>query len=383
MAGPPRALILDRNRTLARRLNRVLVSVGYQSVALTDESALTNLQTSQLPADDLLLLVSEAAGLGVVLSALRAPGSGQRAAVLYGTAEELDLIELLAEPGVIALLGTRPPRGSQSIDNRGAARSATGASPTDVTLVPAQRSDLEAELLGVARHLRGAPLPPLQAHLLWGAQAYCTDIANIGGREAAVTRIVSLCMDQLGTSRRVADSAGEVVHELITNAMYDAPIDHGGQPRYAHDRTAPVDLPPEDRVTFRYGTDGLRLGLEVADRFGRLGRLHLQGSLRRATAGQVNRDRGGAGLGLSLIYRSCQTLQVDVEPGLRTRVTVILDLDPQRPGDLGPRPGKSVIFPDRPDRTDRPVRPVRPVAPLRPEQDRGADALPEQQAELP
>lgn len=319
MVGPPRALIFDRNRTVARRLFRVLVSAGFQAEIAPDEAAVARVDM----ATGLWLLVSEAAGVAPILKLLQSPPEGsQRCGVFYGNADELDFPALLAEPRVLGALGARPSSG---------------------TALP--RPDLESELLGLARHLRGAALPPMQAQLLWGAQAFSTTIANLAGREAAVARVVSLCSEGLSASRRVADSAGEVVHELITNAMYDAPVDSGGQPRYAHDRTAHVELSLEDRVTFRYGTDGLRLGLEVADRFGRLTRQHLLDSLRRAASGSVSFERGGAGIGLSMIYRASQSLLVDVEPGVRTRMTAILDLDPTRQTEPGPRPGRSLIFP--------------------------------------
>jgi hypothetical protein len=98
-------------------------------------------------------------------------------------------------------------------------------------------------------------------------------------------------------------------------------------------------------VTFRYGTDGIRLCIETSDRFGRLRRGDLVRSLRRAAAGQVNQGQGGAGIGLSVVYRTSQTLQVDVEPGSRTRVTAVMELDVARTTE-GPRPGRSLIFPD-------------------------------------
>ena len=44
-------------------------------------------------------------------------------------------------------------------------------------------------------------------------------------------------------------------------------------------------------MTFRYGTDGIRLCIETADRFGRLRRTDLTRSLRQAAAGQVNQTR--------------------------------------------------------------------------------------------
>src|SRR5262249_47731697 len=143
-------------------------------------------------------------------------------------------------------------------------------------------------------------------------------------------RIVKLCGDQLNVGSRVTNAIAEVVHELLTNAMYDAPIDAQGRAIYAHDRTAPIQLSAEDKVTFRYGTDGLRLAVEAVDRFGRLRRAALVRSLRRAQSGQVNRAEGGAGIGMSMVYRTVQALQIDVEPGLRTRVTAVFDLEPLR-----------------------------------------------------
>jgi hypothetical protein len=309
-----RAIVVDRNRTVARRLQRILCGAGYQAEACErGQIAEEEQRRSGAP----LLLVGEADAQEEVLLAVRQPGC---VGVLYGMAEELDGAELLSTPGLCAILGHRGPG-------------------------PGGRLDLEPELIALARHLRGAPPPPLQAHLLWGAVAFSAEIANIDGREAAVQRVLTLCADQLAVPRRVADSAGEVVHELITNAMYDAPVDAQGAPRYHRDRTAPIDLPPEDLVLFRYGTDGLRLAVEVEDRFGRLSRRDLHESLRRGAAGQVSRDAGGAGIGLSLVHRVSAALWVDVEPRRRTRVTAVLELDPARPEGGAPRPGRSLVFP--------------------------------------
>ncbi len=317
------AIVIDRNRTTAKRLARILVSAGY-TVKTYEDTAVALLPAMQAePGVSIWLLVGEAAAAETITAAASAVAKAREPqrrcqAALYGAGDELDVPTLLEHAGVAALLGLRQASG---------------------------RMDLESELLGLASHLRGQPLLPLQAYLLWGAQAFSTGITNIGGRDAAEARIVKLCTEHLNISRRVADNIGEVVHELITNAMYDAPIDREGRPRYAHDRTAHIELPAEDRVTFRYGTDGIRLCIETADRFGRLRRSDLVRSLKRAAAGQVNQGQGGAGIGLSLVYRTSQTLQVDVEPGHRTRVTSVMELDAARTGE-GARPGRSLIFPD-------------------------------------
>lgn len=321
------AIVIDKNRATAKRLARVLVSAGYAVKTFEDEAPPIAATVAADPSIGTWLLLGEAAASPAILGALAKPEHKRCRGVLYGCEGELDVPALCEQPAVVALLGQRSGAGRE----------------------------LETELLGVASYLRGQPLMPMQAYLLWGAQAFSTSIINVGGRDAAEARIVKLCKEQLSISGRVADSIAEVVHELITNAMYDAPVDASGRALYAHDRTANITLPADDKVTFRYGTDGMRLVVETADRFGRLRRSDLVKSLRRAAAGQINRSQGGAGIGLSMVVRTAQAVQVDVEPGARTRVTAVLDLDVQRPGaaagaagEVQSRPARSIIFPDLP-----------------------------------
>jgi len=312
------AIVLDKNRASGKRMARILVSAGYTVKTFEDEppQALWAAIAAE-PDFSSWLLLGESSAAPTLCSLLARPEARRYCRGLVYGGEELDVSTLCEQPGLVAVLGQRG----------------------------AQTRDLETELLGVANYLRGQPLPPLQAYLMWGASAYSTSINNVAGRDAAEARIVKLCSEQLNISSRIANSVGEVVHELLTNAMYDAPVDSQGRAIYAHDRTAPIQLATEDRVIFRYGTDGLRLVVETADRFGRLRRLDLVRSLRRAATGQVNRAQGGAGIGLSMVYRTAQAMQVDIEPGTRTRVTAVFDLETARAAE-GSRPGRSLIFPD-------------------------------------
>jgi hypothetical protein len=319
------AIVLDKSRASGKRLARILVSAGYTVKTYEDETP-QSLWTAISGEPDMLswLLVGELGSSAVICPVLgRLEARRNCRGVLYcgggkdAPAEEPDVATLCEQQGLVAVLNSR------STATR----------------------DFEMELLGIASYLRGQPLLPMQAYLLWGAAAYSTSIGSVNGRDSAESRIVKLCTDQLNVSSRVANSVGEVVHELITNAMYDAPIDAHGQVLYAHDRTANIQLATENRVTFRYGTDGLRLVVETVDRFGRLRRADLVRSLRRAASGQVNRAQGGAGIGLSMVYRTAQALQVDVEPGTKTRVTAVFDLEAARASE-GARSGRSLIFPD-------------------------------------
>ena len=332
------AIVLDKNRATGKRLARVLASAGYSTKTFDEESPQVLWSAIAESADiQSWLLVADVAAAQTIYTVLGRQdpkktcrgvlycGMGSPSAALPSSSslgggqppstDDIDVAAFCEQAGVLALLNARQAR------------------------------DFDQHLIGIANYLRGQPLLPLQGFLLWGAAAYSTQISNVAGRDAAEARLVKLCSDQLGVSSRVANSIGEVIHELLTNAMYDAPVDAQGRAIYAHDRTAPIQLNNEDRVTFRYGTDGTRLVVETSDRFGRLRRGDFARSLRRAAAGQVNRSAGGAGIGLSMIYRTAQVMQVDVEPGQRTRVTAVFDLDAGRATD-GARGARTLIFPD-------------------------------------
>ncbi|HNN94295.1 MAG TPA: ATP-binding protein [Pseudomonadota bacterium] len=332
------AIVLDKNRATGKRLARVLASAGYSTKTFDEESPQVLWSAIAESADiHSWLLVADVAAAqtiytvlgrqdakktcrGVLYCGMGSPSVAPPSSASLGGGQappndDIDVAAFCEQAGVLALLNARQAR------------------------------DFDQHLIGIANYLRGQPLLPLQGFLLWGAAAYSTQISNVAGRDAAEARLVKLCSDQLGVSSRVANSIGEVIHELLTNAMYDAPVDAQGRAIYAHDRTAPIQLNNEDRVTFRYGTDGTRLVVETSDRFGRLRRGDFARSLRRAAAGQVNRSAGGAGIGLSMIYRTAQVMQVDVEPGQRTRVTAVFDLDAGRATD-GARGARTLIFPD-------------------------------------
>ena len=55
----------------------------------------------------------------------------------------------------------------------------------------------------------------------------------------------------LQVPKRVADMFGELGHELLMNAMYDAPADAHGRPKYAADRKADIRLADNERPACR------------------------------------------------------------------------------------------------------------------------------------
>jgi anti-sigma regulatory factor (Ser/Thr protein kinase) len=133
----------------------------------------------------------------------------------------------------------------------------------------------------------------------------------------------------LGAGREVRTAMSTVVDELVTNAVYNAPRDEHGRPRYASmDRREKVELDPWERAQVRFGSDGTQFVFSISDWFGALGPARIRSGLRRCTSAgeQFERKAGGAGLGLYTVLQSVGQLVINVEPGKRTEVIAIVDI---------------------------------------------------------
>jgi hypothetical protein len=141
-------------------------------------------------------------------------------------------------------------------------------------------------------------------------------------------------MSTLGIPQRQVERITEVTYELLMNAMYDAPVDAQGRPRYAFDRKKAITLAEIEAPVVRLGSDGLLMVVEVTDPFGLLSRKHIvRGLLRGRRAGEsvdgevVDASHGGAGLGLFKVYSSSAALLTEVHHRQLTRVLSVHDLD--------------------------------------------------------
>ena len=148
----------------------------------------------------------------------------------------------------------------------------------------------------------------------------------------SVVAEVGVLAERAGGSTRVAQRVSEVAHELLMNAMYDAPVDAAGRSAYAHDRKQDVRLADHEVPTFRLAVDGLTLALQVVDPFGRLQREHVLDGIRRgraASSGEPALDtaNGGAGLGIYRIYAQSTVMIVDVDRGRYSSVIAFFDLE--------------------------------------------------------
>ena len=285
-------VILERNKLVGRKVARLFMAAGASAVTVEDPAGV-------------------AAHLG-------------GAQVLCADTFDGDLVaeQTRARPGLRGVLWTAEPL-------RRSLRYLVETSTIDHVL---GRRDFESpprawEVTMLARRLAGVPAPPLGAYLDWGFTALDIAVKTTADRDAAAAKIQDF-IGALAVPRRIAEMFAELGHELIMNAMYDAPVDAHGRPKYAADRKADIVLAEHERPVVRLATDGSRLALQIRDPFGRLERRHVFDGLARGLAGgELDRSGGGAGLGMMVCHNASTAMFFDVVPNQKTEVTAVFELD--------------------------------------------------------
>jgi hypothetical protein len=286
------AVILERNKLVGRKVARLFLSVGASAITVEDPKLVAAL----LPDADVIL--ADSFDGDFVAEQVR---SNPKLRGVLWTAEPLrrSMKFLIETSKIDHVLGRR-----------------------DFDSAPRAW-----EILMVARRMVGASPAPLAGYLDWGFVHAEYDVRATADRDAAVAKIQEF-VGALQLPKRVAEMFGELAHELLMNAMYDAPADAQGRPKYAADRKADIRLADNERPAVRVATDGTRLVLQVRDPFGRLERRHVFDGLARGLAGgEMDQSHGGAGLGMMVCHNSSSAMFFDVVRGRSTEVTALFELD--------------------------------------------------------
>ena len=287
------AVILERNKLVGRKVARLFLSVGASAVVVEEPAQATS------ALEDADVLCADTFDGDFVAEQVRA--RPKLHGVLW-TAEPLrrSLKYLIETRSIDHVLG---------------------------------RKDFESaprawEIVMVARRLAQPGHPaPLSAYLDWGFQTIELDVRTSADRDAAVAQIQTF-VASLQVPKRVGEMFGELGHELLMNALYDAPVDASGRPKYASDRKADVRLSDTERPAVRLASDGSKLVLQVRDPFGRLERHHVFDGLARGLAGgEMDQSHGGAGLGMMVCHNASSAMFFDVARGRHTEVTALFELD--------------------------------------------------------
>lgn len=290
--GLSRILILDRNKLTLRKVTRVLACTGLELIPMEDPSELPR-YLDGTPS----LLCASAVDIATVVGVLQTRPEIES---VVWTDEKVDKLLTYAhqQERMSHLLGCYkdcPPR--------------------------------EWELLWTVTRMLGGESPGLSSVLAWGYTGFKEVIRTTVQRDACVEGVVRFC-EKLNCPGRVREMFGELAHELLMNAMFDAPVDAEGRPKYASDRKAHIELEPAEAATIRCASDGMRIVISVTDPFGRLPRKAIfAGIARGLQGGEMDTTYGGAGLGMLYIYKSTAISIFDVVPGQRTQVVGIYELD--------------------------------------------------------
>lgn len=145
-------------------------------------------------------------------------------------------------------------------------------------------------------------------------------------REARFERMREF-MSARGVPMRAITSCSDIAEELVTNALYDAPVE-AGYFTAPVERTTCIELPPEHACEISYGMEESTAFVRVRDPFGALKRPRLLNVLKRCTSAGVLLDesRGGAGLGLWRIFSTASTVDITVIPGSLTDILARVDM---------------------------------------------------------
>lgn len=141
-------------------------------------------------------------------------------------------------------------------------------------------------------------------------------------REARFDRM-SEFFSKHGLSARTISAINDVYEELVTNALYDAPVEAAFFPKPVP-RTEDVELPVDRACEISYGVEEGTAFIRIRDTFGALKRSRLLDVLNRCSSMEVSIDesRGGAGLGLWRVFSVASTISITVSPGSLTDIVV-------------------------------------------------------------
>ena len=189
----------------------------------------------------------------------------------------------------------------------------------------ANTHDLAVVLHAIAGNAAPAPAA-------WLANITSEERVTLGGareKHAAIGRARAF-VERLEIAERLVANACHIVEELVTNAIFNAPVhDDTGEHLYARrKRDEDVALPDDKRVDLALRTDGERLAITVTDPWGTLAAAGIYAYLAkgfRRGPDQVDAKEGGAGLGLYQVFDAASHLVVVIEPRVRSEVTALIE----------------------------------------------------------
>lgn len=303
MESRPTIGILHTNPAIAKAVRRAVQAavMGIQVLAETDTAALFG----KVEVSALKGLFAEGCHAREVLDTLKRARASTPVCLFMPKTDETLLTIAIHEPRVASLM-----------------------------FCPAEVGPLDWELMYLSRRWAApAEAAPHMGMLLnWGAATVKWNPRTTEDLRRIVNQIERLALN-VGVHRRTAEAVSVAAHELLMNAMYDAPVDAQGRLKYALDRSAMVALEPHEIPELRLTIDSRRIALDAVDPFGRLPRTRFFDGVLRGHRSltairpedYLDTSYGGAGLGLHTLYTSGILLRAEVIPERITHVSWMVD----------------------------------------------------------
>ena len=193
--------------------------------------------------------------------------------------------------------------------------------------------ELEDGVFVTAQKLLTGDIFGIEKYLPEGTPVHYERLRDFEGRGKAIQTVLDFA-EQSKMRRQVRSAIGQVCEELLMNALYDAPVDEGGNPVFAevdpHDRVKTRSPRP---VSIRYAATESMFAIAVRDRFGRLAKNTILAYIEKCitSPNQIDRKTYGAGLGLYLVANAAATYVVNVAYGIATEVVCTFDRGAKAP----------------------------------------------------
>jgi anti-sigma regulatory factor (Ser/Thr protein kinase) len=185
---------------------------------------------------------------------------------------------------------------------------------------------LRGEIFGLAKYLP------------WGVTSLSMTLKNHKDKVKAIEVLLEYATLE-GCRGGVRDRIQLVCDELLTNALYHAPVDAQGKELYAGKTLKELaQLEEVPAIRAQYGCSGRYFGVSVRDGGGSLKREKLLDYIKRAQTGAtIESKASGAGLGLVSVMSSVSKLVFNLEPGSSTEVVALFDMELFAKGKMGAR----------------------------------------------
>lgn len=149
-------------------------------------------------------------------------------------------------------------------------------------------------------------------------------------RKKATLEALSIILEKKTIPKRIASTIIRATDELILNAVFDAPVDQRGKHyKHALDRGQEFELSRIEEVEIELISAQSFLQVSVTDFFGSLSKedfipLLAKNFSKQEVAADAESTRADRGLGLYQILNSGLSMQVVIEEGKRTRMSLVL-----------------------------------------------------------